>query len=413
MAATKKIQKIRATVERHFSDLALLAISTPQDNPTSERCRWGMPVAFWGGSGIGKSDQIRQAGARANLPVEVLMPGQLQPESFSGVLVPNAKNPEGVSIECLLPAVRRLNRIGRGILFVDEAANAPPAVQGAMLGMLLDRIVGETEMAPHIRILLASNPPEIAAGGYGFEPPTANRMAHFFLGPPSWEMWNRWFMGKSQPIQVVGTDAENTVKQAWSNLYPVVQGYVSGFLHKRSALLYAQPSAGSVEGGYAWASPRSWDNVSKMMAARRALQLPEELDDIVVEGLVGEGPKEEFAEWRREADLPSPEDVLDGKWSIDRRRLDKTHAVLSTLMPYVGMKPEGTQRFEAAIKTWNILDQVCDAGMADLIVDHMALMVDQYQLGMMGKAPHDVKAAAEKVIKRMSRSKVAGFVGTP
>jgi hypothetical protein len=411
--AAKKIEQKRQTVERYFTELTTLAISTPQDDPADPKCRWGMPAAFWGGSGIGKSDQVKQAGARANLGVEVLFPGQQQPENFSGVLVPNPNSPEGVSIQCLLPAVRRLNRIGKGILFVDEAANAPPAVQGAMLGMLLDRVVGDTPMSPYIRILLASNPPEIAAGGYGFEPPTANRMAHFFLGPPSWEMWNRWFMSKSQPIKPTGDDLEGKVRNEWPNIYPMAQGLVSGFLQGHSSMLYNQPAAGDPNGGFAWPSPRTWDNVSKIMAARMILKLPEELDDIAITSLVGEGPTQEFAEWRHHADLPTPDDVLAGNWKIDKKRLDKVHAVLGTLVPYVGMKPEGAVRFDTAVKVWNVLDQVCDAGMADMIVDHMTVMINQYQLGMLNKTPQNVKVAAEKVIKRMGRSTMAQFVGTP
>jgi len=411
--AAKKLEVKRATVERHFVDLTTLAVSTPQDNPADPKCRWGLPTVFWGGSGIGKSDQIRQAGARAGLHVEVLMPGQQQPENFSGVLIPNPNSPEGVTIQCLLPAVRRLNRLGKGILFVDEAANAPPAVQGAMLGMLLDRIVGETEMAPLIRILLASNPPELAAGGFGFEPPTANRMAHCFLGAPSWEAWNRWFMSKNQPIKPTGESLEPIIINAWPTIYPAVQGMISGFLNAHSTRLYEQPGANSPEGGYAWPSPRTWDMVSKAMATRRALKLPEELDNIICAGLVGTGASDEFSTYRRDADLPTTEDVLAGKWKIDKKRIDKTHAVLGSLVPYVGMQAEGKLRYEAAVKVWAILDQVCDANLADIITDHVEIMINNYQLGMTGKAPDDVKKAAEKVVKRLSRSKVGEYMGTP
>jgi len=411
--AAKKIEKIRPTAERYFADLALLSISTPQDNPADPKCRWGMPTIFWGGSGIGKSDQIKQAGARANLHVEVLMPGQQQPENFSGVLIPNPNSPEGVSIQCLLPAVRRLNRLGKGILFIDEASNAPPATQGAMLGMLQDRVVGDTEMEPLIRVLLAANPPEIAAGGFGLEPPTANRMEHIFVGAPSWEAWNHWFMSKSQPIKMTGTAVEPIIIQAWPTVYPIVQGLISGFLYKHRARMCCQPAAGDPNGGFAWESPRSWDNVSKVMAARRAMKLPEELDDIAIAGLIGEGSMEEFSTYRREADLPGPDEVLAGKWRHDKKRIDKTHVVLGTLVPYVGMKPEGQQRFEVAVKVWQVLDQICDDGAADLVVDSMTILINQYQLGMMNKVPNDVKLAAEKVIKRMSRSVMAQFVGSP
>lgn len=413
MAEAKKPEKIvevEETYEDHLEEIIAIMMMTPQSNPARPDCQWGQPAMFWGGSGIGKSDHMHQAAAYAGVPCEVLFPGQRQPEEFSGVLTPNANVPEGVSIECLLPAVRRLNKLGEGLLFVDEATNAPPAVQGAMLGMLLDRLVGDTKLAPKIRILLAGNPPDISAGGYGFEPPTANRLAHFKLGPPSWESWNKWYMSEENQIKATRQYSEALVAASWPEVYPHVKGMITGFLQRKPDAMYQQPTARDSKGGFQWPSPRTWVKAGRCMATRVTLGLPDELDDIVVGGLVGHGLATEFATWRREANLPTPEQVIAGKWKPDPHRLDIIHAVVGSLVPYVGLKRDEDTKQKAAIEVWNLFDKLIDLNFADLLVESMKSLVNVYGLGITGKASDDVKKVAKRVIGRTGKTGIGNYL---
>lgn len=409
-ASNARIEISEPTYEQWFSDITTVMMMTPQSNPVLKTCGWGQPTMFWGGSGIGKSEQVRQVAASIGLPYEVLFPGQRQPEDFSGVLVPSPSSPEGVSIQCLLPAVRRLNRLGSGLLHIDEATNAPPAVQGAMLGMLLDRLVGDEPLAPGIRMLLSGNPPDISAGGYGFEPPVANRLAHFKLGRPSWDSWNNWYMTEENEIVPTQTYSEALVAAAWPEVYPYVKGLISGFLQSHEQALYAQPSARDPKGGFQWPSPRTWVKTGRCLATRRALSLPEELDDILVGGLVGHGLAVEFATWRREVDLPKPEDVLAGKWTIDKKRLDITHAVISTLVAHLGMKRNVEEKHATAIKVWSVFGKLIEAQLTDLLAESIKVMINNYGLGVSGSAPADVQAAARPVLGAFARSGLGSYL---
>ena len=60
---------------------------------------------------------------------------------------------------------RRLAAAGSGLLFLDELTTAPPAVQAAMLRVVLERAVGDLALPREIRIVAAANPPGIAADG--------------------------------------------------------------------------------------------------------------------------------------------------------------------------------------------------------------------------------------------------------
>ena len=72
----------------------------------------------------------------------------------------------------------RLARTGRGLLFFDELSSAPPAVQAALLRVVLERRVGSLQLPEHVRIVAAANPPASAADGWHLSPPLANRFVH-------------------------------------------------------------------------------------------------------------------------------------------------------------------------------------------------------------------------------------------
>lgn len=48
----------------------------------------------------------------------------------------------------------------------DEISTAPPAVQAALLRVVLERVVGDLELPDGVAVIAAANPPEQAAGGW-------------------------------------------------------------------------------------------------------------------------------------------------------------------------------------------------------------------------------------------------------
>ena len=72
----------------------------------------------------------------------------------------------------------RLVRAGRGLLFLDELSTAPPAVQAALLRLVLERRVGALRLPPGVRIVAAANPRSSAADGWELSAPLANRFVH-------------------------------------------------------------------------------------------------------------------------------------------------------------------------------------------------------------------------------------------
>ena len=64
------------------------------------------------------------------------------------------------------------------LLFLDELSTAPPAVQAALLRVVLERIVGDLTLPTDVAVVAAANPPEQAADGWDLSAPLANRLCH-------------------------------------------------------------------------------------------------------------------------------------------------------------------------------------------------------------------------------------------
>ena len=359
-------------ITKDFEDVVTLAVLTPLGNPLSPKCKWGIPSIFWGLSGLGKSERMEAVMDAVDLPYACVYPGTKQPEDFGGALVPT---PEGAKIECILGPARELMAIGRGCLFIDEASCAPPAVQGAMLSMLNERRVGDEKMSPGIRMLLAANPPEYAAGGWGLEPPMANRMAHFYVGPPSVSDWVGWLTSEQSNDLSPIMEGEARVQANWNKHWPRVKGLMAGFMNSSQASLHMQPLPDDPNSGKAWPSPRTWVMGGRAVAASRSLGMSDKLELLFMEACVGKGKAIEWWTWAQKADLPTPEEVLTKGWQIDKYRLDKVVAVTTSVVAYVLGIAERSNQLDMAAELWKYLRALHSEGMGDIGARHLRSLI--------------------------------------
>src|SRR3954469_388835 len=137
-----------------------------------------LPVLLWGEPGIGKTAALTQLATALDLPLTTVIASVHEPSDFSGLpVVGDDPASQGVPMAPPDWAVR-LVRAGRGLLFLDELSTAPPAVQAALLRVVLERRVGALRLPPGVRIVAAANPRSSAADGWELSPPLANRFVH-------------------------------------------------------------------------------------------------------------------------------------------------------------------------------------------------------------------------------------------
>src|ERR1700722_12692262 len=117
-----------------------------------------LPVLLWGEPGISKTAALNQLPDALGLPLTTVISSVHEPSDFSGLrVVGDDPAVQGVPMAPPDWAVR-LVQAGRGLLFLDELSTAPPAVQAALLRLVLVRRIGALRLPAGVRIVAAANP---------------------------------------------------------------------------------------------------------------------------------------------------------------------------------------------------------------------------------------------------------------
>ncbi len=284
--------------------------------------RAGVAVCLWGDPGLGKSALIQAAAEADGIPCETVIGSLREPSDFAGLPV---VTDDGVRLEP--PAwAKRLQAAQSGYLFLDELSTSPPAVQAAMLGVALERRVGDLLLPRAVQVVAAANPPERAADGWDLTPPLANRFLHISYTPAV----DSWIDGMTAGFSL---PAPGHVTQPSRERTAVARASVAAFIRCRPALLDACPTNPAAS-GRAWPSRRTWTMTADILAL--LADNDAEAAYVAAGGLVGEGAAVEYLTWRREADLPHPADVVADPTRVAWRSLDPSRvwAILAGVVGY-------------------------------------------------------------------------------
>ncbi|MBT9258222.1 MAG: MoxR family ATPase [Clostridiales bacterium] len=325
-----------------------------------------VPVLLWGEPGTGKTATVEALAAKLGLPLEVIIASIREPSDFSGLPV---LRDDGVHLEPPVWA-KRLAEAGKGILFLDEISTAPPAVQAALLRVVLDRVVGELELPKDVAVVAAANPPEMAAGGWDLTPPMANRFVHI-----DWTVdVQTWLDRAGSGFRLPDVPR---LPSGWEDGIPQALSLVRAFIQRRPELLQKFPKNAEAA-GRGWPSARSWTAAARLLAAAKAAGLGEEGEGILLSGAVGPGAALEFLRWRKDLDLPDPEDLLRDPESFRLPvRGDAAFAVLSSVAAAVLSKLT-KERWMAA---WDIMAKAAEQGAADVAAAAVRSLAEAFREG--------------------------------
>jgi AAA domain (dynein-related subfamily) len=344
--------------------LALLADTTTEPREDSQlealtlAVSADLPVLLWGEPGIGKTAALNHLADSLNLPLTTVIASVHEPSDFSGLpVIGDDPAVQGVPMAPPDWAVQ-LVRAGQGLLFLDELSTAPPAVQAALLRLVLERRVGALRLPPGVRIVAAANPRSSAADGWELSPPLANRFVHL-----QWTYdhdvvvrglggtWPRAQLPQLDPGRL--HDSVAFARRAVCELLVV-----------RPGLVHQLPKNESRRGG-PWPSPRSWDMTVRLIAFATAAGTSRDVLSMLVRGTVGDGPGLELLASMDRMDLPDPEALLaDPASAVLPERGDLRQTVLDAVVASVRKRPEQS-RWDAA---WTLLVLALETGAPDLVV---------------------------------------------
>jgi hypothetical protein len=319
----------------------------------------GVPVLLWGSPGTGKTAVVRALGESFGWPVEVVVGSIREPTDFAGLPVVV----DG-GVRLAAPAwARRLVEAGHGLLFLDELTTAPPAVQAAMLRIVLERVVGDLELPPGVRVVAAANPPEQAADGWDLAPPLANRLVHLDWPVDAAAVAKGLAVGFPKPAADGHAELDQKRQVA-------ARAAVAAFLKVRPALVLNVPTV-AAKAGKGWPSPRSWETTATLLAMCDTVGADEDVRAALIIGAVGEGAGIEFLSWLAHADLPDPEVVLANPDDFELpERSDRAFAVL-TAVASVAIAHGDADSWSAA---WRVLAKATEVApdVATLVAQSLA-----------------------------------------
>ncbi|WP_338702974.1 AAA family ATPase [Streptomyces sp. Q6] len=317
-----------------------------------------LPVLLWGEPGIGKTAALTQLADSLDLPLTTVIASVHEPSDFSGLpIVGDDPAVRGVPMAPPQWAVE-LVRAGRGLLFLDELSTATPAVQAALLRVVLERRVGALQLPPGVRIVAAANPRASAADGWELSPPLANRFVHLY-----------WVHDRDVVVRGLGgvwprAELPRLEPERLPEAVALARRAVCGFLAARPTLIHRLPNTETRRGG-AWPSPRSWEAALTLLAFGTAASVSRDVIALLVRGAVGDGPGLELLAHIDRMDLPDPETFLADPATADLpERGDLRQAALEAVVAAVGGRPERA-RWEAG---WAVLVRALETGAPDLLV---------------------------------------------
>ncbi|MEU9861192.1 MoxR family ATPase [Streptomyces sp. NPDC047971] len=354
-----------------------------------------LPVLLWGEPGIGKTAALTQLADTLDLPLTTVIASVHEPSDFAGLpVVGDDPAEQGVPMAPPDWAVR-LVRAGRGLLFLDELSTAPPAVQAALLRLVLERRIGSLRLPSGVRIVAAANPRSSAADGWELSPPLANRFVHL-----------QWVYDHEVVVRGLGgTWPRATLPRLDAARMPEAVDFarraVCALLAARPKLVHQLPSGEARRGG-PWPSPRSWEATLRLIAFATTAGSSRDVLSLLVRGAVGDGPGLELLASLDRLDLPDPETLLaDPGSAVLPERGDLRQAVLDGVVAAVRGRPEKS-RWDAA---WALLVRAMETGAPDLVV------VPATTLASLRQEEWDVPESIERLAGAVSLSRRADRAG--
>jgi hypothetical protein len=159
-------------------------------------------VLIKGSPGIGKTSIVESACKKAGAGLITTYPVVSDPTDYKGL--PFAAN-DGKSAHFLpFSELDQLIKADRPtVYFLDDIGQATPAVQSALMGLLLSRRINGFQVSDHVTFIAATNRREDMAGVSGVLEPVKSRFASIVQLDVDADDWITWAIENNMPTELI------------------------------------------------------------------------------------------------------------------------------------------------------------------------------------------------------------------
>lgn len=292
----------------------------------------GITPYLHGRSSEGKSARVKQL----DKDCEIIYLRTATPESLNGKSVYNQATGEMIDIppswykKLKEKCDNEPDKIH--ILFLDELANALPAIQSMAFNLILDKEVdGKWKLPENARIVAAGNEVSDSISANELAEPLFNRLAHVYIETTveSWLKWASTPDSEYEKLDMEGSKVE-------SKIHPAIYAFIS---YKRENALRTEYNGETPN-----ADPRKWEMASKILYQTKNPEM--------LRALIGKELTTEFVYFCNQRVI-TLEDVITGNYSdqdlnmnpsekyativavsyVDEKNLDKVRNFVTKLEP--------------------------------------------------------------------------------
>jgi hypothetical protein len=252
-----------------------------------------IPVALWGAPGTGKTSLLRSIANKLDWPLYTTTAAIHEPSDFTGLAFLSGGTLTAHTMRAPLEwavtlAADAVKHEGNGLIFFDDLGFAPLAVQNALLQIMLERRVDQFQLPAGVRCAAALDPIVTVPDAAALTAPLANRMVHLAWSPnASW--WVAGFRA-GWPLE------RQTFPHDWELHLQAARDRVAAFIEHRPELLNREPMDRDTQSG-PWPSGRTWDMLSRLLAACDAVRSATEVRWLLATGAVGKEAGSDYLDW--------------------------------------------------------------------------------------------------------------------
>lgn len=328
---------------------------------------WGLPALFEAEPGTSKTSRARFAAKLFGMPCKTLSPGLHGEGAFGVVMVPT-QHGKRTYLDSPPPYWVRTFRDDEdqpipGLVMVDELLAAMGALRPPLLGLIDERMIGDTFLGGPVRVLGFTNSAD-ACGTDPLTPQLSNRFLHpKWYAPSATELGEHFLTGtdlSKVQVELDPIEEQKRVMAIWEQYRTPAAALVSKYLESNPGEMHRQPKLNTPGAGGAWPSRRSWELAIRVLAGGRLHGLSVEEINNMLEWTIGATSAGTFQTYLAKMDLPNPADVVDGKVSIlplDPTRLDKTYVTLDACAAFV-ISDTSPAKAKRGVALWTILETI-------------------------------------------------------